>query len=239
GQVVSVIFYVRRYFKGVTQTVRTKFSLKELLKEYKDFPLKSGLSGVLNIVASQLPVFLIGSYFGLTVLGFYALILKVLNLPLSVIGNSVSQVYFQMVTQMIQEKQNIYKFVFNFSKKLLLLISFPLIILFLWSEQIFVFVFGDKWGEAGEITKYFIAFYIIRFVFYSQSTLFTARRKMGIEIRQNLMFLISQLASVFIGHYYFQSYHYTFLLMGISSFLVYLWFMYMLIKISKDTEKGC
>lgn len=207
--------------------------ISKVLKEYKDFPLKSGLSGLLNILANQLPVMLIGVYFGPIVLGFYALILKVLNLPLTMIGKSVSQVFFQAVSDAENNNENTSVLVRSTSIKLFLLIIGPMTILMLFGEELFCFVFGDEWMEAGYLAKYFALFYITRFVFYSQSSLFAVKRKLGIELVLNTTLLISQVGSIVIGNIYFTNYVDTFVLMAISGFVMYTIFLISLFKISK------
>lgn len=212
----------------------TSSSLTSVFKEYKDFPLKSGGSGLLNILANQLPVILIGIYYGPVILGFYALILKVLNLPLTMIGRSVSQVFFQAANEMENNNEKTISLVKSTSLKLLLLILVPMSILMIFGEELFGFVFGHEWMQAGSIAKYFALFYISRFVFYSQSTLFAVKRRLGIELVQNAVLLITQIGSIVIGHIYFTDYVDTFVLMAVSGFTVYTLFLISLFRISRQ-----
>ena len=103
----------------------------------------------------------------------------------------------------------------------------------LFGEELFGFVFGKEWVEAGYLAKYFALFYISRFVFYSQSTLFAVKRKLGIELFLNTVLLISQVGSIIVGYIYFTNYVDTFVLMAISGFVMYTIFLISLFKISK------
>lgn len=208
-------------------------SLKSTFREYKDFPLKSGISGLLNILSNQLPVMLIGVIYGPLILGLYALILKVLNLPLTMIGRSVSQVFFQSASEMENKGESTNALVKTTSIKLFVLILVPMTVLMIFGEELFGFVFGDEWSKAGYLAKYFALFYISRFVFYSQSTLFAVKRKLGTEIIQNSILLITQIGSIIIGSIYFTDYIDTFVLMAISGFIVYTLFLISLFRISK------
>jgi O-antigen/teichoic acid export membrane protein len=231
GFIFSGIYLKMKSFSSF-KTIETS-ALKPLLKEYKDFPLKSGLSGLLNILANQLPVILVGVYFGPVVLGFYALILKVLNLPLTMVGKSVSQVFFQAASDAENKNEDTSALVRSTSIKLFLLILVPMAILMCFGQELFSFAFGEEWAEAGRLAKYFAVFYISRFVFYSQSTLFVVKRKLGIELIQNAMLLITQVGSIIVGNIYFTDYVDTFVLMAISGFVMYTIFLFSLFRISK------
>ncbi|MDI2587664.1 oligosaccharide flippase family protein [Psychrobacillus sp. NEAU-3TGS] len=68
-----------------------------LAKRYDQFPKVSVWSGLLNTVSVQLPVFIISAFFSSTIVGFYSLSNRVLNMPMSILGNAVGQVFFSSI----------------------------------------------------------------------------------------------------------------------------------------------
>ena len=106
------------------------------------------------------------------------------------------------------------------------------IILF-FGEDIFSFIFGKEWTEAGKLAKIFVLFYLVRFIFSSQSTMLTTKRKLGLEARFNLFFLITQLLSLFSGYYLFDDYVYTFVFMSISGFIMFTIFGIIIFRLSR------
>ncbi len=225
---VSSILYIgiikRKEFK------QEKVPLRDKLKEYNDFPLKSVPSGLVNILAIQAPTFFIIGFFGLAMGGIYDAINKVLNIPLTMIGKSISQVFFQKITKDLNDGKNIGPYVKKFSIRLFLLMLIPMTIIFFFGEPLFAWYFGEEYALAGRLAAYFSIYFLVRFVYYSQSTLFSAKRKIGLEFRQNLLFLISQVSALLLGYYYFEDFEITFMLLALSGFLCYTIFVIQLIR---------
>ena len=55
--------------------------VRQLAKEYKDFPLYSASRMVINALSSGLPVLLLTHYYGIVVAGVYAFGIRILLLP--------------------------------------------------------------------------------------------------------------------------------------------------------------
>ena len=100
GQFVAAFLLTLGCFKEVLKDLPSKDEILLCMREYKDFPLKNGVSIFFNLLANQVPILLIGYLFqNNEIVGWYALVLRVLNLPLMTIGKSVSQVFYQQTNQ--------------------------------------------------------------------------------------------------------------------------------------------
>lgn len=158
GEIVS-------HFFGNTSLVRNVYRRKELFsgvnrakmleeaKKYSDFP-KFSLPGALsNSLSLNLNSFFLTSLFSLAVLGQYALVNKVVSVPLTLIGSSVSDAYFQRAAQERNQTGSA-KNAFIQSAKYLSLIAVPVFFaLFFFGEELFAFVFGESWRIAGSYAK--------------------------------------------------------------------------------------
>lgn len=209
---------------------------KNSLKKYSDFPLKSLPSGLINMLALQLPTFFIFGFFGAQISGLYDIITRVLNAPITMVGKSVSQVFYQKISSDINEGNQISGYILKSTSRLFLFMLIPMAIIFFFGETIFGFVFGVEYEVAGRLASYFALFFLVRFVYYSQSTLFAAARKLGVEFRQNIIFLVVQLASLIIGYYFYHDYEMTFLILSLSGTACYLIFIFTLIKTAKKID---
>ena len=69
------------------------------LKRFSNFPKYDIWSALLNAISGALPIFILTMYFNPTIVGYYALGLMVLQLPLSLIGSAVTQVFFQKAAE--------------------------------------------------------------------------------------------------------------------------------------------
>jgi O-antigen/teichoic acid export membrane protein len=238
GYVLGHICSVLLLFLSKTKVLKGELGkTKENLKKYRDFPTKSVPSALLNMVALQLPNFFIFSFFGAQILGFFDIIVKVLSMPLIVIGKSISQVFYQKVTADINQGKEIGAYVKKFSLKLFLIMLLPMAVIFFFGGPLFGWAFGSDYEQSGELASYFSIFFLVRFIYYSQSTLFSAMRKLGVEFRQNLIFLCTQIAALLIGCYYFDDYVITFKLLALSGFICYTLFTFVLIKTAQGGSK--
>ena len=228
-----ILLFIKKRKEPKLESSKTQ---KELLKEYIDFPTKSLGAGFLNILATQLPLILIGSFFGLAILGLYELIVRVLNIPITMIGKSVSQVFFQKISEDVNNNKPIGNYVRSFSMKLFLLMLIPMTVVFFFGAPLFEFAFGEEYYLSGELAGYFAVFYLIRFVYYSQSNLYAVKRKINIELYQNLIYLISQIGALIVGYYYFGDFRTTFILLACSGFACYLFFTINLLKVAQSDE---
>ncbi len=141
-----------------------KTKILSLAIRYKRFPQFSMWGILLNTSSTHLSNMLISLLYGVSTLGMYSLVQKVLGAPISLIANSVGQVFFQQATK---EKNDTGKAIISFNKtiKRLFLLGIPIFIsLFFVVEHLFAFVFGDEWKVAGVFAKTLIPLYFIRFI---------------------------------------------------------------------------
>jgi len=209
---------------------------RENLKKYADFPAKSLPSGLINMLALQLPTFFIFGFFGAKISGLYDIITRVLNAPITMVGKSVSQVFYQKITSDVNEGKPISGYIRKSTSRLFLFMLVPMALIFFFGEQLFSLVFGEEYRTAGKLASYFSVFFLVRFVYYSQSTLFAAVRKLGVEFRQNLIFLIVQLLSLVLGYHYFHDFEMTFLILSLSGTVCYIFFIIVLVKTAKKVD---
>jgi lipopolysaccharide exporter len=209
---------------------------RENLKQYADFPFKSLPSGLINMLALQLPTFFIFGFFGAKISGLYDIITRVLNAPITMVGRSVSQVFYQKISNDVNEGRPISGYIRKSSIRLFLFMLIPMTVIFFFGEELFSFVFGEDYRTAGKLASYFSVFFLVRFVYYSQSTLFAAVRKLGVEFRQNVIFLCVQLLSLVIGYYYYHDFEMTFLILSLSGTACYIFFIIVLVQTAKKVD---
>jgi len=131
--------------KGISRSANT----------YKDFPLYSTGGTLLVTLASQMPILFITKYFGTTITGFYSLSFRILILPLTFFSSALSQVLFQKIVEIHQNRpEQLQRQLARIFLLLLLLISPMVAIMWFAGEELFVFAFGDAWRTSGELAKY-------------------------------------------------------------------------------------
>lgn len=229
--VILLSFFILKDDRQCIKLIKKPLIKKQAAK-YIDFPRKSTWGSLLNILSGQVPIILMNNYFSTTIVGWYSLTIRVLNSPMNLIGKAVSQVFYERATK-ADLQGNLSTLVNQTSKYLFILILIPMFILFLFGENIFSLVFGREWEEAGYIAQIFVPFYLVRFIFSSQSTIMMIKRRLDVEIKFNLIFLLSQITSLFIGFYIFKKYLLSFIFMSFTGFLIYLYLVFWTKKVSK------
>ena len=99
---VGYLFYLYReqFTQGFLRWDRSK---RTLLKKYKDYPLYNASSGLLNGITMAMPVFFLTYYFTEAIVGYFALVARVTDAPLSFISPSVSQVNLKTIVDLVNK----------------------------------------------------------------------------------------------------------------------------------------
>lgn len=216
GRILSVATLLRKFLTNDKYLLK-EFNIKivfKMMKEYKDFPLVNSFHVFSDVVKTSSSTMLISLFFGNYILGFYALSLRVLQVPLGIIGSSLGQVLYQKFNYAYNNNLSLYIIVKKILIKLLLL-ALPLFcILYFIAPDLFEFVFGEKWRIAGEYTRILLPYLFMNFLispisqipiilgkqktfFYisligniSMPSLIFSGYKFGLEI-ENIFYLIS------------------------------------------------
>jgi O-antigen/teichoic acid export membrane protein len=160
---VGYLLYVygRQFTPGF---LRWNQSKRTLLKSYRDYPLYNASSGLLDGITMSLPVFFLSHYFPETIVGYFALVMRIGNTPLSFISGSVSQVNLKKIVDLVNARQDVQPYLFKLTGGLLLLVLPPTILLIIFSPALFAYLFGSPWGEAGLYMQILMPAMAVKFV---------------------------------------------------------------------------
>jgi len=146
-----------RGFKAESSHLLARVKWKEMTsvaKRYKQFPLVFSVCGLLNSATLAVPGLLLVALFGPTVTGWFALVDRVLGVPSVLIGQSLQQVYISEGAPLIRSNPVALKHLFEkMIRKIYLIPILTCTLLTIFGPAVFVFVFGEKWREAGEYAR--------------------------------------------------------------------------------------
>jgi O-antigen/teichoic acid export membrane protein len=182
----------RDYLKKNKQSVTAKYS------EIVRFLIPSN---ILSYGALEIPVFIISSFFGQEILGFYSLAYRVLSVPSAFIGNSVGQVFFKQLSDRYNAEKLIRNFLYKTWGVLFLITIIPTLILILWAEPIFAFVFGDQWITAGTIAMIMAPLLAIDFISAPTGKTLVVLEKQKVMPLFSLINLLARAGGLLIGWY--------------------------------------
>lgn len=147
--------------------------IKQAAVRFRKFPQLSVGSAFIRELCEQMPALVLSMAYGPWVVGLFMLVQRILGMPLSLIGYSVSSVYMAQAADYLQEDNKAEEVLKLFwqTQKHLLLVSFPfLAFLFLFSGKLFSFVFGSQWGEAAVYLQILCPMYLFQFLSIPVST---------------------------------------------------------------------
>ncbi len=141
-----------------------KTDIIKVAKEYKNFPKFNALQGFFDIINYSWVSFIISSNFGSSVLGLYSFSYALIQKPIVIIGNSISQVYYQKVSEAYNKKQEIWPLTRKIILRLFIISILIFTPLLLFGTTIFNVFFGNEWELAGKYTQIFIIGIFGRFI---------------------------------------------------------------------------
>lgn len=148
-------------------------------RKFWQFTLPSNL---LNSLVGQLPLILIGMRHGALAAGLFALTQRVLAAPISLLAASVLEVFKRQSVHEFQALGNC-KQAYRYTFKILLLLGLlPSLILLLFSPQLFAWVFGPAWREAGELAQILAPLYFLNFIASPLSYVFFVTGKQNVDM---------------------------------------------------------
>ena len=222
GNGIGAIILMYQAVRADLVLIKQSFSLKNIWKQamrYKKFPLFDTWSNLINNISWQLPVLMLTGFFSSAVAGLYSLGFQMLQLPMSLIGNSISQVFYQRANvEKHSGKLNLV--VEDVASVLITLSVLPFLVLGIIGGDLFSLVFGLEWYESGVYVQILCAWTMIWFVVSPLTLLFSTLELQKQGLVYNIFNLTTRFLSLVIGGLFGSIYLCLFLFM-ISGVLVY------------------
>lgn len=242
GQIISNMFANMRLLKNIIsdKILVSKVSIVKIIvlaKRYKKFPKFEMWSILLNKVSSQVPVLLLSTFFSQVITGFYSLSYKLLFMPMSVIGGSISQVFLQESSIVATEQEELKKLTLKTFIKLFYLGLLPLSTIGIFGDYLFSFVFGKEWIIAGEYAQLMAIWIFLVFVGSPISTLLTTLEKQKESLVFNFSITIIRIIALIFGYYYLNDSCLSILLFSLCSSMCWvglILFIFKLVQIKKS-----
>ncbi len=165
GQILTLM-NMKKYMpkKSINANIR---EYKEIFKENLNFIKYQLPTNVINALKNQLPTFIIKIFFGSTILGYYSITIKILNIPITLLGNAVGRVFFQESTEMMNKGQSIGEFTYRSITKMMKVGAIPMILLISFGKIAIRIFLGEDWESAGDMLR--IVAFQTYFVFLTTS----------------------------------------------------------------------
>lgn len=172
--------------------------MRDAIIRYRKFPIYSTWASLLNVISVQLPTMMLAFFFSPIVVGLYALGHRILTRPLQFIGQAVGQVFFQRAATSATDgtlRQVVEKTACLLAK----IGFFPMILIAVIGPDLFSFVFGEQWREAGVYTQILVPWSMCVFISSPLSSLNSVLEKQRVGLLFNVLQISTRLGSLVIG----------------------------------------
>jgi O-antigen/teichoic acid export membrane protein len=152
------------------------------LRKHKAFWQFALPANLLNVLCAQLPLLFISARHGVLAAGLFALTLRVLAAPVSLLAASVLEVFKRQSVLEFQTVGNCKACYLSTFRILLLLGIGPALIMFFFAPALFAFVFGESWRAAGDIARILAPLYFLNFIASPLSYVFSVTGKQKADL---------------------------------------------------------
>ncbi len=240
GQASSAIFLGWRIMKDEPGLFRniSKQKMKEMARRYKHFPLFNVPSGLLEKMSGNIPALLLTPFYGISVVGLFALSQRMISLPGSIVARAFGDVFRQSATELYIKTQNCEVLFKQTFKKLALLSVPPFVLLFFVVEHVFAFAFGEEWREAGVYAQILMPMFLMQFIGSPLSNMFLVAEKQKTDFFLQICLFLGILSAIYGGYYFYGTARATLMLYSLvytSKYIVELLLSY---KFSKGIKNG-
>lgn len=165
GLFTASFYLLYLYRKELTLRVLLWGRSKTLLvKRYKDYPLLNASGGLLDGITVAMPIFFLTHYYPESIAGYFALVFRVANAPLSFISTSVSQVNLRKIVSLVNSAKPVQPYILKLTIALCALALIPSLVLMIVAPVLFEIIFGEEWREAGRYAQILMPAIAVRFV---------------------------------------------------------------------------
>lgn len=233
GSLLVTLFLFYKYWRSVAKAKTVR--MFHMAKVYKSYPLYSLPSGMSNVSANQLPIILLTKIFNAEISGFYFLVHKLLSAPVLLISSSVGLV-FRQYAQSEKISTGSYSKIYITTLKKLCLTGLPVfIILGLFGQDIFSFIFGSEWKVAGLYAQILSPMFFLKFTVFPLLSSFNVSDKLKIDFIGQFFHMLSIIVALFIGHYYNSALH-SIVFISLFGSIFYIMFLFISFRLSKDVN---
>lgn len=200
GLFISAVFLlwilVAKHGKAFLTSVSFS-SLRERAGRNRNFPLFIAPAAAMNSFSWQSPIYIISFFFDAGITGLYSQGMRLIQMPMNLIGQSISQVVYQRSA--LLKKERLAAFVVRIYKTLLNLILLPSIFLCFFGGELFSFFLGPEWQVSGIFSQILAPWAFVWFLSTPLGGVLYVLEKQPFIFILNILVLVTRVGSILIG----------------------------------------
>ncbi|HMV14273.1 MAG TPA: oligosaccharide flippase family protein [Chitinophagales bacterium] len=218
GIIVATSYCIYFYFPKIQWA-----TTKNIWKKFDQFPKYGTWSALCNNFSRNSVPILLSAFFPANWVGFYAYATRLLNAPSGMYTSALGQLYFKKASELTLIELK--KLTQKISYISIFVSIVPTLIILFFGKEIFHFLFGNEWTEAGRVAQCLILWYFVGMIITPISTILDIKNKLNEEFKYNFSLLIVRIMSILIGGI-FGNFYFTIILFSCVSILLNLGLLY-------------
>lgn len=171
-------------------------------KRYRRFPLIASYTSLLNSIGTNAPAFLLSAFYGPAVAGIFALSQRVIGVPLTILGNSIAQVFLGEASKLLDKNQSELRGMYLKTAKKLFFVSLIFAVpIGLFAPFLFSLVFGADWEEAGRYAQIMTPMMILQFVISPLSQTLNVLERQDLQFLWVIIYITTIVGGLFLAHW--------------------------------------
>ena len=224
GRIVSALGCLWRAMRSDGSTFR-KVRMRGVLQsaaKYKEFPLYTMPGRLLNTLGQSMPILLLTAFFSSEKAGFFSMAMMVFVLPITVIGNTLGDVYRQRANEEYQQQGSCQKSYDKLLKTTVLMGVGALVALVWFLPWLMKVILGAEWYVAGQYAQILAPAMVLSFIANPMSGLFIVANKLKQFFWWQVLYVVSAVVSIWIGHVAFGTIEATLIIFSTMMGIAYL-----------------
>lgn len=213
-----------------------KVGIKTVASKHRNFPIYSLPAEFINNFVNQIPILMLGKYFGSASVGHFNLSNRMLGMPVGLLSGSVSEVFRQRASEDYKNNGSCEQIFLKTFKTLFLISIIPFTIIFFFGPQLFTTIFGNQWVEAGIFSKIMAPMFFLRFTISPLTYLFYIANKQKEDFFGHIFLLIIVFISFPISSLFTNNSVYFLINYSIAYGIVYLYYLIRSYNFSKGKK---
>lgn len=161
-----------------------------------EYPLFNAPSAVINSISLHSLPIIMTYLFNATVTGYFSVAQRLMQLPMRLVGYSVSQVYFRQAATLKDDSKRLVELTYWLINRLMIVAFFPFFATLFFGESIFGFVLGQKWSIAGRYASCLFPWLFVVFVTSPLSNLLITNKRQKELFIFNVTLLITRIVTI-------------------------------------------
>jgi len=169
----------------------------ETLKKNKKYVLSYVPNIFVNHLSQNVINFSFPLSYGVTQLGLYSFMVRIIFGPISVITSSLQQVFYKELADKINKNEQVQSFFIKFYTTVILLMFIPVLLICIYSKEIILYLFGETWVEAHMYIIALAPFFILNSCNSSFSSIYVVKNKIKTMMKLECFYLVSKIVIIF------------------------------------------